>query len=160
MSHTSLATKPFFYSTSHFIACVSLFLLSQIAVAETYKCMEDGVTSFTQQPCKSGVSIPLKLQSDEVTAEARQQALNLSAKEKAELRQLQEARQREESQMEKQMRALAAKNEKKKQQCASLQLKEQWAREDLANASGKNEAKAKSRLKRAKEKTQLSCKDY
>jgi hypothetical protein len=160
MSHPSLATKPFFCSTAHFIACVSLFLLSQMATAETYKCMEDGVTSFTEQPCKSGMSTPLKLQSDEVTAEARQQALNLSAKEKAELHRLQETRQREELKMEKQMRALAAKNEKEKQQCASLQLKEKWAREDLANASGKNEAKAKSRLKRAKEKTHLLCKDY
>jgi hypothetical protein len=160
MKHTSLAAKPFPGAIIHVIACVSMFLLSRTVAAETYKCMEDGVTSFSQQACKSGVSTPVRLNSTEVTQEARQQALNLSAKEKAELGKLQETRQREEVKAEKQMRALAAKNEKKKQQCASLQLKQKWASEDLASASGKNEVKAKTRLKRAKEKTELLCKEH
>lgn len=135
-----------------------LFTLTATASAETYKCVENGVTAYTQTACPDGAKQSLHKSSNNISESDYRQAVKVSEKEKFELNKILSARKKEEEKFEKEMRKISAKNEKNRQKCASLQLSAKWAKDDLANATPKTMAKAKTRLKKANEKAELQCK--
>jgi hypothetical protein len=152
-----MSRKPWI-SLSIIIAHLNLISLVTPASAETYKCVENGVSTYTQTRCPDGAIESIHKSSNNISDKDYQQAVKASEKEKAELNKLVSARKKEEENLAKEMRKISAKNEKNRQKCASLQLSAKWAREDLANATPKTIARANARLKRANEKAELQCK--
>lgn len=126
--------------------------------AQAYKCTHQGATTYSQTPCEVGTSKPVQQKIDEVPAEAYQQALKQNAQDKITVKKMQDARHKNEAKYEREMKAIALKNENKKQQCDVLQAKEKWAKEDLATSGARTETKAKLKLKRASENLALHCK--
>jgi hypothetical protein len=141
--------------TAHLLSLCGVF---SPALAETYKCVEHGITSYTQTRCPDGASQSIHKSSNNISDKDYQQAIKTSEKEKADLNKILSARSKEEEKYQKEQRKIYAKNEKDKQKCASLQLSAKWAKEDLANATAKSMSKAKSKLKKANEKAELQCK--
>jgi type IV secretory pathway VirB10-like protein len=131
---------------------------SSIANAQTYKCTKNGTTTYTQSPCADGVSTPTTIPSGGIPAADYQEALKRNKKDEVTLKKLEDTRHKEEAKREKEMKALARKNESATQKCAGLHANEKWAKEDLANAQPKTEKKARTKYKRAMEKTALYCK--
>jgi dipeptidase len=128
------------------------------ASAETYKCVDNGVSTYTQTPCPDTATQSVHKSSNNVSDKDYQQAIKTSKKEKADLNSLLSARSKEEEKYQKEQRKISTKNEKDRQKCAALQLSAKWAKEDLANATAKSMSKAKSKLKKANEKAELQCK--
>lgn len=126
--------------------------------AETYKCMHQGATTYSQTPCEVGTSKLVQQKIDEVPEQAYQQALKQNAQDEVRVKKMQDARHKSEAKYEREMKAIALKNENKKQQCDALQAKVKWAKEDLAASGARTETKAKLKLKRASENLTLNCK--
>lgn len=126
--------------------------------AEAYKCMHQGATTYSQTPCEVGVSKLVQQKIDEVPEQAYQQAIKQNAQDKITVKKMQDARHKSEAKYEREMKAIALKNENKKQQCDALQAKEKWAKEDLAASGARTESRAKLKLKRASENLALHCK--
>lgn len=145
-------------SLSFSITYLTLFILIAPASAETYKCVDNGVSTYTQSPCPDTATQSVHKSSNNVSDKDYQQAIKTSEKEKADLNRLLSARSKEEEKYQKEQRKISSKNEKNRQKCVSLQLSAKWAKEDLANASAKSMSKAKSKLKKANEKAELQCK--
>lgn len=127
--------------------------------AEAYKCTHNGTTTYSQTPCETGISKPIQQRPDEVPAEVYRQALKQNAQDKVTVEKMRDARHRSEAKYEREMKAIAQKNENKKQECDALQAKVKWAKEDLAASGGRSETKAKLKLKRANENLALHCKE-
>ena len=132
--------------------------LSSIALAETYKCTNNGSTTYSQTPCPNGVSTTANILTTEAAAADYQEALKRNKKDAANLKKLEDIRHKDELQRDKELKAIALKNEQTARKCAALRANEKWAKEDLANASMKTEKKARIKLTRASEKAALSCK--
>jgi hypothetical protein len=145
-------------SLSFSITYLTLFILIAPASAETYKCVDNGVSTYTQSPCPDTATQSVHKSSNNISDKDYRQAIKTSEKEKADLNRLLSARSKEEEKYQKEQRKISAKNEKNRQKCASLQLSAKWAKEDLANATAKSMTKAKSKLKKANEKAELQCK--
>ena len=137
---------------------VTFYVFSIDAEAEIYKCQNNNAITYSESPCKNGLTIPIKIPDSQVSPLEYQRAIDTNKKEKTELQKLQHSRRTEEEKTRKEMKAVAAKNEKVRQKCDDLRLNAKWAKEDLSNASRRNEEKAKSKLKRAIEKAEASCK--
>lgn len=140
-----------------FCLFLSLNTVCPSLLAETYKCVHQGATTYSQTPCETGISKPITLKPDEVPAETYRQALKQNAQDKMTVEKMQDARHKSEAKYEREMKAIARKNEVKKQQCDALQAKVKWAKEDLAASGARTENKAKLKLKRADENLALHC---
>lgn len=140
---------------------VAVFLLiSGLTHAETYRCEQDGKTAFSQTPCAAGArqtEFHGNAHSEPVPEAARQAAVQQLKHEQREASRLEKNRHKADAKHEHEMRIIAAKAEQQKQKCDALHLQIKWAQEDLATTSPKSEAKARLKLKRAKEKADLAC---
>ena len=137
-----------------------LFLLGTVShnsLAQSYRCQKNGLTSYSQMPCQDGEQQTIKADPPTLPAYSHQQAKAIAAKEKAQAASLASSRHTAERKHEREMKAIAARNDKKKQQCDALALKTKWAKEDLARATPKAQAKAQLKLKRVGEKAALTC---
>ncbi|MET3116432.1 septal ring factor EnvC (AmiA/AmiB activator) [Undibacterium sp. GrIS 1.8] len=127
------------------------------ASAETYKCVKNGATSYSQSPCTDNAQQTTVVHTNTVPESTSQQAAQTSAKEKAEATRLAASRHKAEEKSDREMKVIAGRNEKKKQKCDAAQLKIKWVKEDAKNAKPKAEAKARQNVKRATEKAALVC---
>lgn len=147
---------------SSFTLTVAIFLSFcapiSIAFAQTYKCTKNGSTTYSQLPCSDGASIPANTPSGSIPNADYQEGLKRNKKDALALKKLEGMRQKDEAKQEKEMKAVASKNEKAAQKCLGLKTNEKWAKEDIANAAPKAEKKARLKYKRAAEKTALYCK--
>jgi hypothetical protein len=143
------------------LLCSSLVLGVSKAHAATYKCEKEGRITFTEIPCSDGKSSEIKLNTNaNAVAESEyQRALKNKKNDEAALKKIETTRDKDLANQAKESKTLAAKNEKKKAQCADLQLKLKWAQEDARNASIKNEEKAKTKVRRASEKADQACRN-
>jgi len=132
-------------------------LLLNYAQAETYQCIKNGSTTYSEIPCTDGESKRVQIKPSVVSEQEYQRAVSQHKQNQATLQKIEAAHEKEDAQREKATRALASKNQKQKTKCDDLQLKVKWAREDAAQANPKTEAKARQKLKRALEKAALSC---
>jgi len=132
-------------------------LCSSAANAETYRCIKQGQTSYSELPCQDGRSEVVEIKTAPVSEQAYQRALEQHQKNQAALQKIEAEHQKEAALRAKAAQAQAQKSQKQKSRCDELQLKIQWAREDLRNAKPKTEAKAQQKLKRAVEKAKLAC---
>ncbi len=119
-----------------------------------HKCVVDGKTSYSQQPCEKGVAstvaVPVAPPPDPAAA------ADLKRQER-EAEKLAAARRKREAKEEREelaaARAVAVHNKK----CKKLQLQQKWAEEDARGATLQNTERARQKAKRAAEMTQLEC---
>jgi flagellar biosynthesis GTPase FlhF len=150
--------KKISFSLSTVLMGIFCALIFTHAEAETYQCIKNGLTTYSGIPCADGESKRIQIKPSVVVSEQDyQRAVNQHKKDQATLQKIEAARQKEDAQREKTAKALASKSQKQKTKCDDLQLKVKWAREDVAQANPKTEAKARQKLKRALEKLALSC---
>ena len=142
------------------ILCLTATTAINNTFAQAYKCVKNGATTYSQTACHDGVSTSINLQSGEVPSEDYQEGLKKNNRDALLLKQLETSRQKKDAKYEKEVKASAAKYEKKTEKCDALKLKEKWAKEDMVNASPRAEKKARTHYKRATEKTALHCKTY
>ncbi|MES2050209.1 MAG: hypothetical protein V4447_17565 [Pseudomonadota bacterium] len=135
-----------------------LCTFSSSAFSETYKCTINGSIAYSQSPCADGVSTGANIPTGKIPSADYQEALKRNQKDEIALKKLEDTRHKDELKREKEMKTMAARNEQTTRRCAALRTNEKWAKEDLANASLKSEKKARIKLNRASEKTELGCK--
>jgi hypothetical protein len=134
-----------------------LVSLSTPALA-IYKCESDGKISYSDSPCVNGKSVrfeepPHSAPLPPDAANARQQA----TRDKNELKRLENERERQEAQEDKERRKLVQADAAKRKKCSELALQQKWAEEDASAASGKSAEKAKRNARRKAEKLQMEC---
>lgn len=130
-----------------------------LAAQEVHKCQHKGQTSYSSQACDKGndsilPSVPA------VDEAERSAALQRAAADKQTLAQLETQKAREAEAETRAARHNAIQQQKlqaKQQHCQLSRQRLQWAEQDAAKASLKQQAKADKRLKRAKEKVTLAC---
>ena len=140
-------------------ALVALLLLFATAPASAiYKCESNAGTSYSDLPCPGGQRLTI----DAAAASADDNSDNSDgkrrlAREKAELKQLQATRHKQEAAARKQQQKARKAYEAKRKKCATLALRLKWAREDAADAGLKKAAGARRKARRAEQAYQAAC---
>jgi hypothetical protein len=126
--------------------------------SDTYKCIYEGKTTFSQTPCIQGKSELIDIKTTPVSKEDYQKSVKQAAKDKKELAKIIKEKDKENTQYRKNASAAYKKDIKAKEKCEDYKMKAKWAKEDLKNTQPKSEIKAQIKLKRAKEKMEQACK--
>jgi vacuolar-type H+-ATPase subunit I/STV1 len=129
---------------------------SSYAATDVYRCVNNGVVTYTQFPCPDGKQEPLKFPDTASELEQKKALANLQ-QDKDKVEKLARERHQMEEKRDKQIAANVKKSEAAKKKCDALNLRVQTAKKDVRNASYKTSAKAKQKLQQAKEKYALSC---
>ncbi|MCU6433251.1 hypothetical protein LPB67_05600 [Undibacterium sp. Jales W-56] len=140
-----------------FFASLVIITFINTSQAEAYKCDVNGSISYSQTPCVANAKQAIMATHQGIPPYSEQKAKEIAAQEKSEANRLAQSRHKTENKNETEMKAIAARNTKKKQQCDEQQLKIKWVKEDLANAKPKAESQARQKVKRATEKAALVC---
>lgn len=140
------------------ILMLPFLLVLSAPVAAINRCESNGKVSYSDAPCHDGKAVkfeaPAGSQSSSAdTAAARQQAI----REKNTLTRIEKDRQRREAQEEKERQKFARADAIQKKKCKDLALRQKWAEEDAAVATGKLAEKAKRNARRKAEKFQAEC---
>jgi vacuolar-type H+-ATPase subunit I/STV1 len=130
--------------------------ISSHAATDVYRCVTNGVVTYTQFPCPDGKQQPLKFP-DTVSDAQQKKALADLQQEKNTVEKVAKERHQLNEKRDKQIAANVKKTEAIKKKCDALNLRVQTAKRDVKNASPKNTAKAKQKLQQAREKYALSC---
>ncbi len=137
----------------------SISLLPTVsAYAESYKCIQDSSTTYSQTPCPNSDSKPINIPVIQASSDDTKQALKKNLQDKIIIKKMENTRLKNDAKYEREMKTIAAHNAKEQQKCAKLQASVKWAEEDLKNVQPKAEMKARLKLKRASEKASLQCK--
>jgi hypothetical protein len=136
-------------------------LLSAVLISATipafaiYKCESGAKVTYSDTACIGSQSTDLgnpATRSDNASQIRRE-----LAQQKAEVKQLETARHKQEAQQEK-LRKTALRTEAARQKkCASLARRKKWADEDAAAATGKSREKARRKARRAEEVYDSEC---
>ncbi|MBI1891846.1 MAG: DUF4124 domain-containing protein [Burkholderiales bacterium] len=138
------------------VCCGLLWSLCWAAHA-AYKCEVNGSVIYSDQPCAAGKSVhiaePPKPSVSNVTASERK-----LAREKAEIKRLESARQKREAREEKTRMYAERREVAMQKKCGHLAQRKKWAEEDAAR-SGSFRARetAKTKARRAAERYDLEC---
>ena len=137
----------------------SFLCIQTKALADVYKCEAQGKILLSQLPCSPEQK---QLSHQEITQSAdekkTQSAIAQAEKEKSALKKMQQQRLKSEQKTDAEIRRLAAKAEKKKQQCNKAKLRTSWAKQDLDHAKPQAESKARQKFERSKQSADLICK--
>ncbi|MBC3879825.1 DUF4124 domain-containing protein [Undibacterium sp. LX40W] len=128
------------------------------ADTQVYKCSKNGVTSFSQTPCDGRISESQNIKTYTPNAEDQKKAFKDNQVRQKEYDRLIKIRHAEEAKLDAQNRALAKQAAATRKRCDNLKMHIDWAKEDYRNAKPKNQAQAKTKLKRSEEVYALSCK--
>ncbi len=128
------------------------------ADTQVYKCSKNGVTSFSQTPCDGRISQSQNIKTYTPSAEDQKKAFKDNQVRQKEYDRLIKIRHAEEAKLDAQNRALAKQAAATRKRCDNLKMHIDWAKEDYRNAKPKNQAQAKTKLKRSEEVYALSCK--
>lgn len=120
-----------------------------------YKCEAQGKVSYADTPCAGGK--PLNLDEQPAASADAAEAAQRHARNKSELKRLEDTRRKRDAQDEKEQLRLARANRAKTKKCATLAQRQKWAQEDAAQASGKSAGKATVKARRAAETFELEC---
>lgn len=140
------------------ITVLALAPLHCLASTEVFKCEQNGQTSYSQTPCASAAQQKtVAVKTPPVDPKAVEQQRRQLEAQKREASHLESARHRLEYARDKEMRSIAAKNEKQKRLCSRLRAQAAWANEDLSAASPKHVEKARRKARRAEARLTLEC---
>jgi len=131
-------------------------LLTNALADPVYKCTQDGKTTYADRPCAQGKSAVLPPPAG-IRPEGAETVATRDARTLLELEKLRIAREKEEQRSDRAdaRRARAAATHRK--QCARLQLRRQWAEEDVARLTGRAKTAAQRRLQRTKAALAVEC---
>ncbi len=139
------------------IALIALAMAATITLPATavHRCESDGKVSYSDLPCAGASTLNI----DHAPASARAAApvdihQQRQSAELARLQQLRELRERQDQRIRDLAARGAAAREKK---CRTLALQLKWREEDLRDASLKQEADARKRLRRTQERYREEC---
>ena len=131
-------------------------LLTNAFADPVYKCTQDGKTTYADRPCAQGKSAllppPVGIRPEGAETVATRDARTLLELEKLRIAREKEA-QRSDRADTRQARATA----KHRRQCARLQLRRQWAEEDVARLTGRAKTAAQRRMQRATAALAVEC---
>jgi hypothetical protein len=135
---------------------LAAFLLTNALADPVYKCTQDGKTTYADRPCAQGKSAVLPPPAG-IRPEGAETVATRDARTLLELEKLRIAREKEEQRSDRAdaRRARAAATHRK--QCARLQLRRQWAEEDVARLTGRAKTAAQRRLQRTKAALAVEC---
>jgi hypothetical protein len=123
-----------------------------------YKCESHGKITYSDEPCRSGKILELNDSAgSQVTASDLSGARQQIAREKAELKRLENQRYQREAAEEKRLKKISQANALKQKKCNALALRTKWTNDDAATASGKSADKARRNAQRAAEKYVMEC---
>lgn len=144
----------------HLVILLVLVFAIPVARGDTqvYKCMKNGVTSFSQTPCDGKVSEPQNIKTFNPSKEDQNRAAKDHQTRQKEYDRLVKIRHAEEAKLDAQNRALAKQAAATRKHCDNLKMHTEWAKEDYRNAKPKNQAQAKTKLKRSEELYAMNCK--
>lgn len=131
-----------------------LFSTSSFAI---YKCEENGKITYSEEKCSSGKVSAIDTTNSHLTKSSADEAMTRSKREKAVLRELEEARRKEEVLKEKARQKALRSSEVLQKKCRTLAQKAKWSEEDAASAIGKSAEKSKRIAMRNREKYEADC---
>jgi len=146
---------------SHSLALSLLFALPPLsAQADIMRCEKNGQVIYQHDACPKGTNSlgqlkPLPAPSEKQKKEARRQA----DQDKKQADQMRGQRLKREEKSERETKRAIASSEKARVLCDKAKLRVKWAEEDARGAGPKQENKARQKLRREKEKAELSCKN-
>lgn len=146
---------PSLWSLLPLLPLLSALLLPATPAWAIYKCSDAGVIRYTDIACHGGEILDIKLPTVD-TAAAQKNA----EQDRATLKQLEAERKiedRKNAQAQRQTERLRSVEQKKNKQCALLAQRKKWAEEDLRQADGKTQDKARRQSRRAAELYQREC---
>jgi hypothetical protein len=135
-----------------FAAC----LLTNAFADPVYKCTQDGKTTYADRPCTQGQSAVLPPPSG-IRPEGAETVATRDARTLLELEKLRIAREKEEQRSDRADARQARASARHRKQCARLQLRRQWAEEDVARLTGRAKTAAQRRMQRATAALAAEC---
>jgi hypothetical protein len=131
-------------------------LLTNALADPVYKCTQDGKTTYADRPCAQGRPSVLPPPAG-IRPEGAETVATRDARTLLELEKLRIAREKAEQRSDRAdaRRARAAATHRK--QCARLQLRRQWAEEDVARLTGRAKTAAQRRMQRATAALAVEC---
>lgn len=135
-----------------------LFNLQAIADTQVYKCVQNGLTSFSQTPCPNSNNTKHDIKSYTPSNDAYTTAQRENQNRQKEYDKLVKIRHQSEAKDEAQRRAAAKQLAVKQKQCDNLKLRTDWAKEDFNNAKLKAQEHARTKLKRSEQLYAMNCK--
>lgn len=140
----------------------AIFLITsaQIAKADTqvYKCNKNGITSFSQTPCDGKLQESQNIKTYTPSTKDQDKAAKDNQVRQKEYDRLVKIRHAEEARLDAQNRAFAKQAAASRKKCDNLKMHIEWAKEDYHNAKPKNQAQARTKLRRSEEVYALNCK--
>lgn len=134
---------------------LALACMNALAASAVHRCESGGKLSYSDQPCPGATAMIID---DTPPADRNARASDASqqrqAAELARLQQLREMRERQDQRIRDLAARGAAAREKK---CQALAMQRKWREEDLRDASLKQEANARKRLRRTEERYRDEC---
>lgn len=137
------------------LLALALACMNALAASAVHRCESGGKLSYSDQPCPGATAMTIDAappaERNIRTSDANQQR---QAAELARLQQLREMRERQDQRIRDLAARGAAAREKK---CQALAMQRRWREEDLSDASLKQEANARKRLRRTEERYRDEC---
>jgi Domain of unknown function (DUF4124) len=137
----------------HKLALFCFLILGSAPAMAIYRCDTGGKTIYSDKPCPGGRTIDIQDNGSPAASDAAQRA----AREKAELRQLQEASRKEETARQREQAGSAKADAARRKRCQALAMRQKWSEEDASAASLKASEKAKRKARRNAEKYEVEC---
>jgi hypothetical protein len=139
------------------ILMLSLLASMSSPALALYKCEANGKTSYSDEPCSAGATRMDISPNTKVSPPDAANASRQAAREKAELKRLENEREKREAQEHKEREKLARTVALKQKKCNALALQKKWSEEDAAAATGKSVEHARRNARRKAEKYQMEC---
>lgn len=131
-------------------------LLTNAFADPVYKCTQDGKTTYADRPCDRGQSAVLPPPAG-IRPEGAETVATRDARTLLELEKLRIAREKEEARSDRAHAREVRATAKHRKQCARLQLRRQWAEEDVARLTGRAKTAAQRRMQRATAALAVEC---
>ena len=139
-----------------FFPLLAAFLLTNALADPVYKCTQDGKTTYADRPCAQGKSALLPPPAG-IRPEGAETVPTRDARTLLELEKLRIAREKEAQRSDRADTRQARATAKHRRQCARLQLRRQWAEEDVARLTGRAKTAAQRRMQRATAALAVEC---
>jgi len=132
-------------------------LLTNAFADPVYKCTQEGKTIYADRPCTQGKSAVLPPPPAGIRPEGAETVATRDARTLLELEKLRIAREKEAQRSDRADTRQARATAKHRRQCARLQLRRQWAEEDVARLTGRAKTAAQRRMQRATAALAVEC---
>lgn len=138
------------------ILWLSLLISFTSPALAIYKCESNGKITYSDEACRGGKILELN-DPGKTPASDLSNAQQQIAREKDELKRLENQRHKRDAKEEKEQQKIGRINAARQKKCASLALRSKWSSEDAAAASGRSADKTRRNARRATERYAAEC---